>query len=539
MQRTLLTRTALAGCAAATFALSACTSGPGASNSHQPATGAGIASFNFAIGAAPSTLSGWSTYIADDEISSLVTQTLQIAHPDGSLTPTLTSSVAHPDPKTLVYTVRPGIKFSDGTALTAQDVAWSITRAATPGTPYAANLSSFASATADGDTVRVALKYDDPTANIWISGVEIMQEKFGAAHLKEIGTPTALPIGTGPYMYAGQSSQAVKLVPNPYYTGTRPKVQNLTFTIIGQSTSAQLAMRSGAIQGIQEPDVRTLPEWEQIGGASVFSAPNLDSNLLSMDTAVAPFNDVHVRQAVAYSLDLPAVLKAEFGQYATPLKAAIPVGGVIAVASESQAQAFYATLPQYDFDPAKAKTELAQSSYPNGFSVTVPYISTDPWMEVLLLNLQQNMAPLGVKINLKPEAAGQWSQTIFSHQSTGLQVLTGFATTSADPSAGPLWGMVGKAHEVPGLINIANFSTPAVEAALVKIAPQTAASYTNAERWDATKTILTQIAQQAAYIPLFSSDNVYILARGATFTQTPTLFDQIDGQWIDYIRASG
>jgi peptide/nickel transport system substrate-binding protein len=542
MQRTWFTPAGAAACAAAALALTACTSSSGgsdgAASAPKPVTDAAISSFNFAISDTPSTLSGWSTYIADEQISSLVTQPLMIAQPDGTPTPNLATAVAQPNPTTLVYTLRPGVKFSDGTPLTAADVAWSLNEAAAPTSPSASGMPSFAAATAQGDTVHVSLKFPDPTAEASISTVAVMEKKFGAAHLKAIGTPAALPVGTGPYEYAGETSQAVNLVPNPHYWGVRPKVEDLTFTIISEPTSAELAMRSGSLQGASVPDVAALPEWSQIDGASVYATPILDSNLLSFDTSAPPFNDVHVRRAVAYSVDLAGVLKAAFGKYYAPLAAAVPVGEVTGVTTQQAAQAFYATLPQYGFDLAAAKSQLAQSKYPHGFSVTVPYISTDPWMQLLLLNLQQNMKPLGVTINLKPETGNQWAQAIFSHQATGLQVLTGFTTTLPDPMS-LLAHMVGKANETPGLINIANFSTPAVEAALPKITAPASASYANAQRWDATKIILSEIASQAAYVPLFSSDSVFVLAKGMTFTQAPTTFDQISGQWINSVRATG
>jgi peptide/nickel transport system substrate-binding protein len=296
-------------------------------------------------------------------------------------------------------------------------------------------------------------------------------------------------------------------------------------------------MRAGQLSGAVVSDIKTVPEWQQIAGTSIYSTPNLDSNLVSLDTAAPPFSDIHVRRAVAYSIDAAAVLKSAFGTYYTPLTGAIPPGEVTAVTSLANARAFYATLPQYGFDMPKAKAELARSNYPHGFTVTVPYISTQTWMQLLLLNLQQNMKALGVTINLKPETGNQWAQAIFAHQATGLQLLNGFTTTLPSPSE-LLGSMVGKANEVPGLINIANFSDPAVETALPKIAIATTANYTSAQRWQATQTILSEIANQAAYIPLFSSDNIFALAKGLTFTKTPTEIDELNGQWINYLRAA-
>lgn len=245
-----------------------------------------------------------------------------------------------------------------------------------------------------------------------------------------------------------------------------------------------------------------------------------------------------VRKAIAYSIDRKSIASAGFGGYADLLPGLLPASGFSDVTpSLNAAQQFLNQLPAYDFDPAKAKAELAQSAYPHGFTTTVTYSGTVPWIKLLLLNLQQNLQPLGVTINLNSVTQQEWFQTWFSHRATGLQVFPTVGVSNSDPST-LLPAMVGKASMVPNFLNNANFTTPAIETAYPALAPRTAGGYSTSQRWQATQTVLSEVADQVPYVPLYSPQTVYALAKGYVFTQTPSFSDLISGSWIDYLRAA-
>lgn len=82
-----------------------------------------------------------------------------------------------------------------------------------------------------------------------------------------------------------------------------------------------------------------------------------------MDVTKAPFNDVHVRRAVAYSVDRAGIAKAAFGSFATLMTGLVPVAELGAMAgSQATAAAFLSGLPQYPLSETAAKAELAQSA---------------------------------------------------------------------------------------------------------------------------------------------------------------------------------
>ncbi|WP_222432300.1 ABC transporter substrate-binding protein [Leekyejoonella antrihumi] len=466
---------------------------------------------------------------------SLVTEPLERVSSTGQVSPNLATAVSQPNATTLVYTIRSGVKFSDGTPLTAKDVAWSIKHVTSPPAQTAGDVGNIGSVKVTGPLqVTVKLTKPDPATRAKLAVITYVQEaKFAKAHAKELGTRTALPVGTGPYKFSSDTTSAVTLAANPHYWGKRPSARKVVFTFIDNDTSAQLAMRSGSIDGTLISDPKAIQQWKSIDGATLYETPSLESTYIALNTSIAPFNDPHVRKAFAYSIDRTGLLKAAFGNNGAVLHGLVPAGVISDVApSTSAAKSFLKSLPGYDFSPTKAAAELAQSKHPKGFTVTVPYISSTPFTKLTALNLQQNMQKLGVKINLKSQTQNQWLTSVYGQKNPGAQFMTIVADVP-DPN-GLLSLVVGKANTAPQHFNTTNWTTPQIETAL----PVMESSSSNGARWKATKTILSQIAGDAAYIPLFSPDNATVLAKGYTFTNDGNLFTLINGSWIFDLKAS-
>jgi peptide/nickel transport system substrate-binding protein len=519
-------------------AVAACGGAAGVGNSS--GSSAPISTFTYAIPAPPNTLSGFSVVSPEYVIEPLVTQPLAEVLPSGPVKPLLYTAVRQATPTSLVYTIRQGVHFSDGSTMTAADVAWSINEALNPTNSVSENIAGVQSASATGpNQVTVDLSVPNPDAPLLLSYVTVQEEKFGAAHLQNLGTPTALPIGTGPYKYESETTDAVTLAQNPYYQGTRPAPRKLVFAVIPTDASAQLAMRAGSIQATQLTNLKGAPTWKSQDNATLYANTPLCSDIMSMDTMVAPFNNVHVRQAVAYSIDRAGLLKAAFAGYATPLNALIPPGEIANNApSLAAAQSFEKSLPSYTYDLKKAKEQVAESPYPHGFSATITYIDNTTWEQLLALSLQQAMKPLGVNITVKTETAEQWYATAFEgHTATGIQFIPA-CNNFAGPKDGVLYAMVGKVTEVPGTPDLANFSNPTVEQYYPAISAKDFFKYTRAQRWTATEVLLRQVASQVPYVGLWTEQDVFAVAPGYKFTQAPSNEDQLDGAWVYDIARS-
>jgi peptide/nickel transport system substrate-binding protein len=140
---------------------------------------------------------GYPEYTAD----SLMCESLLRQAPDGSLQPGL-ATLASPDPTTMVFTLRPGVKFWDGHPVTSADVVYSLDRAASPklGGYYSGRLDRIASVTATSPT-QVTVRLSQP--DYWLEGELasmpgiIIEKSFAEKQGKNYGTPAGSIMCTG------------------------------------------------------------------------------------------------------------------------------------------------------------------------------------------------------------------------------------------------------------------------------------------------------------------------------------------------------
>jgi len=243
--------------------------------------------------------------------------------------------------------------------------------------------------------VTVKLKRLDPTARQNLAVISFVQEaKFGAAHQKD-SHRRGDPDRYRPYQVSSDTTQAVSLTRNPHYWGPKPPMSKISFNVITGGTtprSWRCARARSRDAGGQSQD-RVAVAGRQ--GREPLHAAGLTTTFLTLDISSGPLRDVHVRKAIAYSIDRAGVMAAGYGKYASLMRG-LAASGVLADVAPSvqEAEAFLAALPQYDLDPAKARSELAQSAYPHGFSLTIPYVQDAPFSQLTVENLAQNVKPL-------------------------------------------------------------------------------------------------------------------------------------------------
>jgi peptide/nickel transport system substrate-binding protein len=475
-------------------------------------------------------------------VQSLVNDQLVLSGHACKLTPQLATSISYPDSKTVVFHLRKGVRFSNGDPLTAEDVAWSIGRTFAAGSAIQATLPTYKSVSVTGpQEVTVRLTKATPAVACMMGlTAYVGSKKYGLRHGKDYGTTTAPPIGTGPYRIAKYDADGVTLVRNPYYWGPKPPMQRIRFVFIASDNTAQLAMRSNQIQadwGIGNP--QTIGAWKAIPGATVVEAQGSTSNFISMDVTRAPFNDIHVRKAVAYAVDRTGLANSVAPGYATPLKGLSIAYGIESVApSHEAAERFLDTLPRYDFDLEKAKAELAQSAYPRGFTMRLPYLSTNSSAELTALNLKQNLESIGIKVQLKPLPAAQYfTESGASTAHPGVQIVTGWTTIPEDPIGG-LAVAVGKANAADERANgatggnMANFYPGDVERAW----DQMVESVDKAARWQGVQTTLRAIATEVPYVPVMNLPQLVVLGDGLSFNGPLSVTDMYNNQWIYKVR---
>jgi peptide/nickel transport system substrate-binding protein len=295
------------------------------------------------------------------------------------------------------FTLRQGVKFHDGSPLTADDVVWTIQQLADKKNASNA-LSTFGGVlTPDSvrkvDTHTVAFHLEAPNGNF---PYLVSSDNYNAIIVPK-GTDFAkwqkTFIGTGPFKLGSYTqNQGATFQANPDYWGGKPNIDTAQFSFY-TSQQPQITALSGG-------NVDVIVQFVAQGAQAVTNSSNYDiiklksSNHreLSMRNDQAPFNDPRVREAVALSLNRPAMVQAL-------------LQGLGQVGNDSPfAPKFPSTdtsVPQRAQNIAKAKQLLAAA----GHSHISTTLFTEQYEEIpgLATVIQQAASKIGVDIKLKVE----------------------------------------------------------------------------------------------------------------------------------------
>lgn len=292
---------------------------------------------------------------------------------NGKPTPQLALRWTTPDPKTYEFKLRQGVKFWNGHPLTADDVANSLNYERNPKNNSSIALKNVEDVTALApDTVRIALKSPDsslPSA-LAASGV-IFEKAFQQQAGANFGKPGTLTMATGPFKIDSfNGKDDIQLSANPTWWGGKVNVKKVAVKLIPEDTAGALAIRSGSIDvGVGYGDPRVMESSLGNGGKATKVISPASIKYISLNTKLAPLDDIHVRRAIAYATDRQGYIDASGG--GKPLYTIITPIQLQQIASQADAEALVKSLPATTFDVAKAQAEMAQSKYPNGFSTEI------------------------------------------------------------------------------------------------------------------------------------------------------------------------
>ena len=346
---------------------------------------------------------GWNGFSSNIVTNHLFQGLVRLNFDTNQLEPALASSWDNPDPKTYIYHLRDA-KFHDGSAVTADDVVFSVTRAKKVSWG-AYGLSNLDSVTAtDPKTVTVKLTNPDWRFKYffyWPPGSILSK-----AYFDKVGEDTATkkPIGTGAFMLTSTSASQVELGKFPDYWETGLPVVDKVVLRVLDATTIVTGIKTGEIQ--LSPDVG----FDQLNFVKGFSNAKVTARVgphfvqTAFNTTKAPFNDVNVRRAFAEAMDNDAALSAY------PTEFYLPSAGPM-IHPSWQYSAYDALKGTYTKDLTKAKAWLAKSSVPNGFKTTWIVANSRPQELSAVLGLQQRLQQIGITVDVQqipdPDVAGK------------------------------------------------------------------------------------------------------------------------------------
>jgi len=438
--------------------------------------------------------------IGVDEVSQRVQQlvfsSLFVLDAQLRVVPDLATGLETPDPLTYVVHLRRGVTFQDGSPLTAEDVVYTYRSFLDPAF-VSAKRGAYRTVTAidalDRETVRFRLK--EPFGSFPVNLV-LGIVKAGA---KNVSTN---PIGTGPYTFERLvADDRVVLKRFDGYFGGPANNPGVVLKVVPDDTMRGLELRKGTIDFIVNdisPDiVRGL---EKSGHVRVTTGPGCDYAYVAFNLRDPILSDVRVRQALAYGVDRQAIVDYLRRGLATPAAGMLP----------RMSWAYDPHMPEFTYDPARAKALLDAAGYPDPdgdgprprFSVALKSSNVE-FTRLQCAVLQQNWKQIGVDVSLRSyEQATFLSDIARGNFQMATSQWAGGAL--ADPDI--LRRVFSSSQMPPVGFNRGHFQDPQVDALIDRATRST----NDQERRELYGQVQARVAEEVPYISLWHKTNVVV-----------------------------
>lgn len=411
---------------------------------------------------------------------------------DGTIKPYLAQSVVPNSTYTVwTLTLRPGITFHDGSPLTATVVKNNfdaLKKSALTGPA----LQAITSATVTG-TLTLVYNCAQPLVAFPAGlatqvGYVVGQAMLDAAAASSTTSPK--PIGTGPFIYGNwQPNQQFTATRNPHYWRSGlPYLNSITFKPIPDTTQREATLKTGGVDLIVSSDPKTVSRFTGVSGFQLVDTLNYtvgepSMDLIMLNCATAPTNDLGIRQALAKATDQAQVLKIFGGGLSKPTSGLFPKGNKYYSAT---------TYPTFDLPGAKALVAAYKAQH--GTAALQLTGTTDPRIVTVTQVLQQMWNQAGFDVSIK---AVEQASLITDALTGNFQAVTWQQFVAPDPDLNYVWWSTTTAN-APGktTLNFARNSDPQIEAAL-----QTGRSSPDpAARIKAYQTVNERLAVDLPYI---------------------------------------
>lgn len=301
------------------------------------------------------------------------------------------------DAVTTDFVIRDGVKFHDGTSLTAEDVAFSFTESIEKKFATASILANIDSVVAvDPSTVRVVTKTPEPLLMNILAQVFIVPR---AAYLAAGGADgfAKNPIGSGPYRIAPgfDIDNSVTFEAFTDFWGTTAATPTVELRYFSDSSAMAAAFESGQLSIAHELPGSALQTLAGNSDFEITSAFSGSQNMMQFNTAKAPFNDIRVRRAANAAIDSQGLIDALTYGAGTPEAGQLPIKSVFGYTDSI-------TAPEFDKD--KARKLLAEAGA-EGVEITISGLNL---YKPLLEAIGGQLAAVGFKPTIQANEAAVW-----------------------------------------------------------------------------------------------------------------------------------
>jgi peptide/nickel transport system substrate-binding protein len=459
----------------------------------------------------PNNLVGWHVFDALTRVDD-----------NARLVPGLAESWKAIDPTTWEFKLRKGVKFHDGSELTAEDVIFSIDRPATidksPG-PFTTFTKPIVEKQAvDRYTVRVKTATPYAMVPYDMNSIFIVSKKAASGATQADFDSGKAMVGTGPFRFAGfKRGDRVELARNDAYWDAKPAWDRVTLRILPNDPARMAALLAGdvdAIENVPTADAAKLATNanfrtdQKVSWRTVFltldqarDSPPGVTDKAGKPLGKNPFKDARVRLAVSKAINRQAIVDRMMEG------SALPASNVVAPPIFGYASA----LKPDTYDPEGAKKLLAEAGYPDGFGVVLAapnnrYVNDEQVAQAVA----QMLARIGIAVRVEAMPAAAYFPKARAGE-FGVAML-GWGSFSADLALRSL-ALTPDADKGFGTWNWGRYSNPKVDALVV----QAFATVDEAKREALAREAMTLAMRDHAVIPLHHQMATWAMKKGLAY----------------------
>ena len=314
------------------------------------------------------------------------------------------------------FELESGIKFHDGTPLTAEDVVFTVKRIIDPAfkSPQLSQFNSIVDATVSGPN-KVKLRTSSPYPALLAQLVKL--SIVPEAYVKKAGNVefNQKPVGSGPYKFKQwvKGDRVVLEKSTTYRDQSKATIRQATFKFVPDAAAQVPALLAGDIDafgtiGATETldRFKADPRFQVIIGSTEGEVP------LILNNNKKPFDDIRVRRAVNHAIERKSIIDGATSGYGLPIGSHFPPH-----------HPWYIDLTnRYPHDIAKAKELLKEAGYPNGLEINIkppPFAYARRSAEIVAAQLSE----AGIRVKIEPVEWAQWLDVVYKQKNYDMTVV--------------------------------------------------------------------------------------------------------------------
>jgi peptide/nickel transport system substrate-binding protein len=362
----------------------------------------------------------------------LIYQTL-VYQVGGEIVPGLATSWEFVDAQTIVFTLREGVLFHDGSVLTADDVVFSLNRAANaPEIAMITDMIDEAVALSDNEVQITTLFPFTPILNHLAHSASSIVSREVVERLGDEGHSEA-PVGTGPFMFynlvAGDHFELVRfddfnsVVPG-LPEGQLPAVERITFRIVPDASVRTIELETGASHVLFDVGAVDVSRIAADPNLNMVEVPNFALNTyLGFNMNRAPLDDLRVRQAITYAIDIPTVVDVAWAGL-----------GAVGTGPLPDTVWGYVSFPIIQQNIARAQELMAEAGLEDGFTADIWVNEGNQMRADAATMIQEQLRAINIDITIR---IYEWA-TFLPDTAAGEHYMftLGWTTVTGDPDYG-------------------------------------------------------------------------------------------------------